>query len=376
MAIDLIKKSNRLLGGRRYTLDTYVDSQEAFTSVFDLNSTEIYTQTSLIPTASLPFSGSSQNGYYYTATKTISSTPTGNDVIRYWYRHQLTKSNISANGIEAWLFISASGTSTDAQRIEATQQTSFISPKYSISGLSTVNAEDATPGYLVRAWYSNDNLATSSSISPSLYNFDYKTGILQFSSSTAASSIITDTNNGRVYLTAYQYVGETLFARLNTISSSIPPTASYAVSSSFALISISSSFATTASYVLNAVSSSFALTASYINPLFISASAAAYGFGSGGGGSVSESIWIVSGTTLYTNNGYKIQATGSLTISGDDTRFGPDIFIVKKSQGGPTVFKVTTEGAQFPVNNANPITNPTDYGQLFFTSQSLYISLD
>lgn len=312
MAIDLVKKSNRILLGRRYTTDAYGDTQEAFTSVFDINSTEIFTQTSLIPTSSLPFSGSSQNGYYYTTSKTISTTATGNDVIRYWYRHPLTRSALTGTGIEVWLFISGSSTiSTNASEIDPNQQTSFISPKYSTSLISTNNAEATTPGYVVKAVYSPDGIAFTD-IDSTKYNFDYKTGILQFSSSAAASEYILNQSTGRVYLTAYQYVGETLFTRLNSISSSMPV----------------------------------------------------------------ESPWIVSGETLYTNNEYNIQTTGSFTINGDTARFGTDIFIVKKSVGGIDLFKVTEDGVQFPVNNAAPVSNPTNYGQLYFTSQSLYLSLD
>lgn len=132
----------------------------------------------------------------------------------------------------------------------------------------------------------------------------------------------------------------------------------------------------TASYAVNAgsvVTASHALTASYINPLFISASAAAYGFGSGGAGS--ESPWIVSGDFLYTRTEYNIQATGSFTINGDD-RFAPDIFIVNRRIGGPTLFKVTEEGVQFTVNTSNPSSPPTAYGQIYFTSQSVYLALD
>ena len=43
MAIDR-KKSNRLLGNRRFTSDL-TTAQEAFDQAFDINSNEIYTQT-------------------------------------------------------------------------------------------------------------------------------------------------------------------------------------------------------------------------------------------------------------------------------------------------------------------------------------------
>ena len=62
MAINLEKKSNRLLGNRRFTSADLKPSQEAFSNVNDLNAGEIYTQQDLIPESGLPFSGSSQDG--------------------------------------------------------------------------------------------------------------------------------------------------------------------------------------------------------------------------------------------------------------------------------------------------------------------------
>ena len=62
MAIDQTKKSNRLLGSRRFTSDALNTSQEAFQSVLDIRANEVYTDANLIPTSSLPFSGSSQQG--------------------------------------------------------------------------------------------------------------------------------------------------------------------------------------------------------------------------------------------------------------------------------------------------------------------------
>ena len=308
MAIDLVKKSNRILLGRRYTTDAYGDTQEAFTSVFDINSTEIFTQTSLIPTSSLPFSGSSQNGYYYTTSKTISATATGNDVMRYWYRHPLTRSALTGTGIEVWLFISGSSpVSTNAAEIDPNQQTSFISPKYSTSLISTNNAESTTPGYVVKAVYSADGISFTD-IDSTKYNFDYKTGILQFSSSAAASEYILNIPAGRVYLTAYQYVGETLFTKLNSLSTTIP----------------------------------------------------------------TNSPWLVSGNTLITSQSYNIQATGSLTINGDVN----DVFIVKKIGDSQNLLSVSSSGVvQFYVNNSPPIDTPL-LGQIYFTSQSLYLGLD
>jgi multidrug efflux pump subunit AcrA (membrane-fusion protein) len=93
MPIDSIKKSSRFLQGRRYTHDTYTDAQEAFTSVLDLNASEIYTDQVLIPSSSLPYSGSGQNGSIFSVS--------GNQVMRYWYRQNMTKSDLNN---EVWFF--------------------------------------------------------------------------------------------------------------------------------------------------------------------------------------------------------------------------------------------------------------------------------
>ena len=48
-ALDKEKKSNRLLGSRRYTHDVLNDAQEAFTEVLDIGASEVYTHANLIP---------------------------------------------------------------------------------------------------------------------------------------------------------------------------------------------------------------------------------------------------------------------------------------------------------------------------------------
>ena len=86
MAINQEKKSNRVHGGRRFTSADLNTSQEAFTSVLDLQASEIYTQGSLIPSSGLPFSGSTQSGQIYKVSS--------DNVMKYWYRYRLTKSNV------------------------------------------------------------------------------------------------------------------------------------------------------------------------------------------------------------------------------------------------------------------------------------------
>lgn len=202
MAINQEKKSNRLLGGRRFTSADLNTSQEAFTSVLDLQASEIYTQGSLIPTSGLPFSGSSQSGQIYQAGS--------ENIMKYWYRYRLTKSNVDE---DVWFFMAPTGSASGVtpQLIQDGQQTNFISPKYSISSLANANTEDGTPGYGVRVFASTStnsgSLGGGDVVSTNDYQFDYKTGVLQFESARGSSEI--------VYMSVYQYVGTTLATGLN-----------------------------------------------------------------------------------------------------------------------------------------------------------------
>ena len=199
-ALDKEKKSSRLLGSRRYTHDTFTDNQEAFTNVLDLGASEIYTQTHMIPSSGLPFSGSSQNGQIYTSS--------GKNVLKYWYRHKLTKSSLNN---EAWFFLNPTGSNSGigAQLIDSNQQTNFISPKYGVPTIANSTAEDNPAGYGVLVYKSTSlnsgSLTNSSIVSSNDYTFDYKTGVLQFN-----SSAVDPSNSEYVYMTAYQYVGKTL----------------------------------------------------------------------------------------------------------------------------------------------------------------------
>tara|TARA_B100000029_G_scaffold6249_1_gene6740 strand:+ start:14672 stop:15793 length:1122 start_codon:yes stop_codon:yes gene_type:complete len=202
MAINQEKKSNRLLGGRRFTSADLNTSQEAFTSVLDLQASEIYTQGSLIPSSGLPYSGSSQTGNIYTAQS--------DNIMKYWFRHRLTKSNVDE---DVWFFMSPTGSASGVtpQLIQDGQQTNFISPKYSISSLANANTEDGTPGYGIKVFKSTStnsgSLGSSDVVSSNDYQFDYKTGVLQFESALSSNEI--------VYMSVYQYVGTTLATGLN-----------------------------------------------------------------------------------------------------------------------------------------------------------------
>ena len=197
MAINQEKKSNRLLGNRRFTSADLNTSQEAFTSVLDLQSSEIYTQGDLIPSSALPFSGSTQRGQE-------------SGVLKYWYRYRLTKSNVDE---DVWFFVSPTGSASGItpQLIASGQQTSFISPKYSEVSLANANTEDGTPGYGVRVYKSTStdsgSLGGGDVVSGNDYQFDYKTGVLQFETALGSTQI--------VYMSAYQYVGTTLATGLS-----------------------------------------------------------------------------------------------------------------------------------------------------------------
>ena len=205
-----LSKAIRLLGSRRYTSGDLTTGQEAFTSVLDVNVSEVFSQQNLIPTASLPFSGSSQIYSTYNTS--------GFDVLKYWYRHPLTKSNVDT---DAWFFVNPSGSNDGItpQLISSNQQTDFVSNKYSEVSLANAVAEDATPGYNVVVFKStttdSSSLSGGDKVSTNDYQFDYKTGVLQFDANKPSAS-------DRIYMSSYQYVGRTLDTSISTIESDTP----------------------------------------------------------------------------------------------------------------------------------------------------------
>jgi hypothetical protein len=93
---------------------------------------------------------------------------------------------------------------------QSDQQINFISPKYSSPSL-TLNETEATaptlPGYNV-VIYTGSSMAqilagSGKKVSPGDYQFDYKTGVLQFGSNPPPDGAF-------VTITAYQYLGDTL----------------------------------------------------------------------------------------------------------------------------------------------------------------------
>ena len=208
--INLTKKSLRLLLSRRFTTGSLTTAQEAFTETFDIGSSEVYTQDNLIPTTSLPFSGSSQQYSIYQSS--------GFNVLKYWYKHRLTKFNI---GTDVWFFLNPSGSNEGItpQIIQAEQQTDFVSNKYATPSLANAVSEDATPGYNVVVYKStttdSSSLDSGDKVSINDYQFDYKTGVLQFDQNAPSS-------NDNIFVTAYQYVGRTLDTSLSSIKDDTP----------------------------------------------------------------------------------------------------------------------------------------------------------
>ena len=208
-ALDKTKKSSRLLASRRYTHETLTAGQESFTNVLDLQASEIYTQAGYLPSSGLPFSGSSQ----ISATHTVS----GSSVLKYWYRQKLTKSNTNN---EVWFFLNPTGSNDGigAQLINDNQQTNFVSPKYSVSALATSTTADSTPGYLAALYKSSavshslqtGSLSGDDIVSTNDYVFDYKTGVVQFTSNSTDP-----TNSQYLFMTVYQYTGTTLATGLD-----------------------------------------------------------------------------------------------------------------------------------------------------------------
>ena len=222
--IDSGSKSSRLLASRRYTHNTLTAAQEAFTKVLDLQASEIYTQASKIPSSGLQFSGSSQLDSNY--------TDTGDNILKYWYRQKLTKSNINN---EVWFFLDPTGSDSGvgAQLINDDQEVNFVSPKYSVATLATSTTEDATPGYLAVLYKSSavsqsaqtSSLSSGDIVSTNDYQFDYKTGIVQF-----LNSDVDPTDSQYCYMTVNQYVGKTLATGIEVsgdLSGSVSSTGSF-----------------------------------------------------------------------------------------------------------------------------------------------------
>jgi hypothetical protein len=89
------------------------------------------------------------------------------------------------------------------------------------------------------------------------------------------------------------------------------------------------------------------------------------------GGIGGGSQWTLNGTTLFTSQSYNVQVTGSMTVIGNTS----EVFIVNSNVDTQNLFKVTSDGiVQLFVHAAAP-TSSANYGQMYFTSSSLYLGL-
>jgi len=89
------------------------------------------------------------------------------------------------------------------------------------------------------------------------------------------------------------------------------------------------------------------------------------------GGVGGTSQWTLNGTTLFTSQSYDVQVTGSLTVMGTTS----NVLVVNNNTDIQNLFKLTSDGiAQLFVHALAP-TSSANYGQLYFTSSSLYLGL-
>jgi len=220
--------SNRKLQNRRYTTDKVLDTQEAYTSVLDVNASEVFSDVRYVPTSSagIPFSGSSQSGFIVSASNLDTSiTPGSADdlpILKYWYRHKLKPSN-TGTGRDTYFFTTSEPSDSDTDTTGGTslivsdQLSNFISPKYISQNNAADSINDAeasqvegSPGYVVRLFKSTNSdaatLSGANEISSTDYVFDYKTGVVSFNSAIATSYW--------VYASVYQYIGRTLGSQI------------------------------------------------------------------------------------------------------------------------------------------------------------------
>lgn len=217
-------KSSRLLQSKRYTI-LPSDFQEAYTSVLDLNASEIYTQEGGILTSSLPYSGSSQDGNLIVSGST--------NIARYYYRLELSPSDTITDGkYLTWFAISSSADeigysfAVSAQVIQAKQATSWISNKYAEPSLAGNKADveglNGTPGYNISLLKGSSKVDVAQ-VDDADYQYDYKTGVVQWINTTAAPNAQGSAGSNRLYLSGYQYIGQTLDEFISTGGSSGEP---------------------------------------------------------------------------------------------------------------------------------------------------------
>jgi hypothetical protein len=89
------------------------------------------------------------------------------------------------------------------------------------------------------------------------------------------------------------------------------------------------------------------------------------------GGVGGTSQWTLNGTTLFTSQSYDVQVTGSLTVIGTTS----NVLVVNNNTDIQNLFKLTSDGIAQLFVHALPPTSSANYGQLYFTSSSLYLGL-
>ena len=197
-------KSNRTLQSLRYTMAA-TDNTEAFTSVLDLSAADIYSQQNFLPKTALPYSGSSQHLDFITASINDADA----NIAQYYFRVTMSRSDVTIdnNKAEAWLAISGSGYDpvsinsgggVNTQNISPLQLTDWISNKYITASEAGFKSEGDPPGYNIQLYI--DGVSTTAG-----FQFDYKTGVLQFVDNSVAPS-----KTSLVAVSGYRYVGQTL----------------------------------------------------------------------------------------------------------------------------------------------------------------------
>ena len=305
------------------------DNQEAYTRVLDLNAQEIYTRQNYLPTSSLPSSGSSQHLDFITANIGEEDV----NIAQYFYEVTCSRSekNFGGGKSEVWYTISGSGydpvavnngAGVNSTVIESLQQTNWLSNKYASSSLALNNAESSTPGYNVLVKKNGININSLD------YQFDYKTGVLEF-----VSNLVSPSTTDKVSITGYRYVGQTLdqyisssgaggtgagfpFAGDAVISGSLLVSGSNvdfgnASSITGSIISASSITATTISGVQNATFESASIDHLTVNVLISGSTIVTSGSNTFGDGM--EDVQTLIGTTKITGSA---QVTGSLNVNG------------------------------------------------------------
>lgn len=216
MAYNSNDRSERLLQGRRFTTDNLTLVQEAFTDVFDLGATEIYTDDGLIPTGSsqLPYNSAADDQKIVSGSVVDPTLNPDLPILRYHFRHKMRPAADAER--EVYYFTTSEPSSpTDTagsdQLIETDQETNFVSPKYIVAADSSKNTEANPPGYKVIVFKDASATAggvTAGAADPADYVFDFKTGVLSWKQNKPS-----DTQY--VYITVYQYIGRTLRSQID-----------------------------------------------------------------------------------------------------------------------------------------------------------------